>query len=164
MIQGNDSKIRQLYDDLFETAAAIVKRGEEHRPILIVLNESDRLAVIAATGLSDQKKAEMFKTIAATPGTVAVVLIHEGWLVVPDPMNGKVVSEALRLAAERRLAEHPQRREVVMFNLLTPTRQAVMPCLIDRTTNTLEKAAFKWISDDAKSAFGRFIGPGEKSN
>lgn len=57
MIQGNDSKIRQLYDHLFETAAAIVKRGEEHRPILIVLNESDRLAVIEATGLSDQKES-----------------------------------------------------------------------------------------------------------
>jgi hypothetical protein len=38
--------------------------------------------------------------------------------------------------------------EVVMFNLLSPARQALMMCEIDRTTGAITKAPFKWLPDN----------------
>lgn len=157
MPNSDDSKIQQFYDDLFESAAGIVKRGETHQPIAIVLEESGSNVFMVA-GRSVEERAQWFKALAASPRVVAAALIYEGWYVAFEPKE----EDSLRLAVERGLSEHPNRQEVLVFRLLTATRQAVMYCFIDRATDTLQKAPFEWLS--AGEAVGRSIQSEEQNH
>jgi hypothetical protein len=152
----DDSKIREHYDHLFAKATEIIALGEEHQPIFFVVNESNIVTDIElATALSPDQQAEHFKTLLARPGTAFAVLIHEAWWVDFDPSDPAAVRKIQDAGGA---SQHPDRREVVVFSFLTPTRQAVMACPIDRATNTVTKRPFEWLP--AGAALGRFIRQG----
>lgn len=146
--------IESVYDRLFEKASEIVASGEEHQPILIIIHDDgsfEAVPVILADmppevwHFAQRKTAEKFG---------AAVLITEAWtLETMGKLNENGEYDGPMPS------EHPDRKEAVMFNVLTPTRQALATCPIDRATNTLEKRPLQWLDQLPEGAHigGRMV-------
>jgi hypothetical protein len=153
---SDDPAILRFYDHLFIVASAIIKRGEEHAPIVIVISTAGVVTAKSLMGLQPDDAATLFKSMPAERDVRAAALVMESWYVdgqLADPESRTV----LELASQGRLSEHPARKEAVVISILTATRQAVMICPIDRSTNTLQKRPFQWLTEGAESFMGRFI-------
>ena len=153
---SDDATIIQFYDQLFEIASSIIKRGETHAPIVLALNTSGGVRGLSLSGLHPDERASLFFAMAARPEVRAAALIIESWYVEGAPTDSAVGS-ALELAQQGRLYEHPARQEAIVVSIMTSNRQAVMVCPIDRATNSLQKRPFQWLCDRPEHVVGRYI-------
>jgi hypothetical protein len=53
---SDDTPIVQFYDELFEVASSIVKKGEEHAPMVLILNTAGALRGLLLVGLDPDQR------------------------------------------------------------------------------------------------------------
>lgn len=144
--------MEQVYDFLFDGASMIIGDGREHVPMLFAVSPEGALGVADLTGVQNDKDriALIHQELAKQPFARASILVLEAWASQVRPKGETVYPYA-------RVADDPQRREIVIFNFLTAGRQAVMGCPIDRKTKTVEKVPFQWLDTSSLQMDGRFI-------
>lgn len=121
---------------------------DDHPPSLLLLKSDNSIDVIVLTMIMNDEqagtKAAMIQQtmLGMRLGEVyvkAAMLINEAWLRRMKPGE--------QLEANRpRNKDHPDRIEVLMFNLLTEHKQAIMSCEIDRKKRTLEQVPLQWLN------------------
>lgn len=134
--------IELLYDSAFVKAADIVATGQEHQPILLV---GDGLGTMNVFGLAELSKEAITLVHQRAAQAGVALLIMEAWVAKIDKGDYDESGEY----TGPRPSEHPDRTEAVIFNVLTPTSQALAICPIDRTTNTLKKEPLQWLDEMA---------------
>lgn len=153
---SDDAAIKRYYDHLFEKASRIVRQEKEHPPILVVLHNSGKTLPILTSEASGDERAALFKAMATHPDVLAVALIMQAWY-AEGSKNAEENRELLEFAQERKLCEHPDRKEGIVISIMTATRQAVMLCPIDWMTNTVRKAEFEWTTECRGLFTGRYV-------
>jgi hypothetical protein len=153
---SDDTQIVQFYDELFEVASSIVKKGEEHAPMVLILNTAGALRGLLLVGLDPDQRASLFFSMAARPDVRAAALVVESWYVEGD-LTDAAHGAVLDLAIQGPLENHPERKEAIVISIMTATRQAVMLCPIDRSSNSLLKQPFHWLSEQSQLTAGRCI-------
>lgn len=155
-IETNDPKIERFYDALFEQASRIVRSGKTHAPIIVLMHSSGATRAMLTMDLSSDQRASLFMGLASDPEVIAAALIVEAWYA--EGCDAASLAAALEMAQNGELSEYAGRKEAIVISVLTPSRQAVMICPIDRTTNSLQKAPFQWINEQAANAYlGRYV-------
>lgn len=144
--------IEDLYDFMHAAASGIIGAGQEHAPMLFALDANGNLATALVAGISKDDLVQAMSDIARNPRTRCVVGILEAWA-SPVMKEGNV--EAYPFVG--RVNEDPNRREMLIFNVLTAGRQAMMHAEIDRTARTLSKPPFQWLDLSEAKASGRFV-------
>jgi hypothetical protein len=153
---SDDAEVIRFYDDVFEKASGVVKCGAEHPPILAVLHRCGMVFAVLIGQESGDERAALFKAAAAHSQVRAAALILESWYVEGGGTEQDSAT-LLEIANERKLHQHPARKEAIVISIMTAWRQALMVCPIDRKTNTLAKAGFEWIDQRRELITGRYV-------
>lgn len=135
--------IETLYDDLFARASEIVATGEEHQPFLVVLKDGNEVGIMSLVDLPTETISSMHRV--AADHFAAAILITEVWTVEFARNEAKLDENGEYVGPPA--SEHPNRTEAILFNVLTPTRQAMAFCPIDRSTRTLGKRPLNWLDE-----------------
>jgi hypothetical protein len=147
-------EIQAFYERLHKAAAGFVAKGEEQIPLIALMMPSGDVELIAMPDASKDQVAELQRH-AASQGCVAV-LIWEAWQANYDKMTPQQIED--HKAGLLSLEDVEGRTEAVLFNILTPTRQGLAMCPIDRSTNSLALAPINWFGEDNGMKFsGRFV-------
>lgn len=152
-----DAVCRRFYDDLFERASSLVAKGKVHPPIVVMLDDAGTAIAVLTSEMGADERAALFKKMAAYPQAQAAALITESWY-MDATRNPAEATRFLELASEGRLHECPDKKEAIVISILTPMRQAIMVCHIDRTTHSVQKAPFKWVNEESHASYtGRYV-------
>lgn len=154
--------IRQIIDALYATffkeASAIVATGKQHLPLMLEVpipsqsNEIE-LAVTALTSMDKDAMANMIKVASQHPGNLFVIYIAEAWAISVDK-NSSEHKEVI--SGMKKVADVPERMEVIIFNFVGADFTALAYCKIDRKTKSLKKSPLQFSSDEGVEIKGRF--------
>ena len=157
-MHDTDAVYKRFYDDLFRRASSLVASGRVHPPVVAVLDDTGSACAVLTHEMKIEDRASLFMKMAAYPNAQAAALITETWYI--DATNNP--AEAMRflaLASQGKLHEYPEKQEAIVISILTTSRQAIMVCQIDRTTNSVQKAPFKWIDTSEALYTGAYVRP-----
>jgi hypothetical protein len=147
-------KLEEFYDFLFDKARLIIESGTEHANMLFTLFNSGNIEVMMLA-VPKEQQAVLMQTLLRDTKVRAVVQVCEAYQASPSKEEGEKI---MRTGISPSLKNYPGRIEVLMFNFMTPDRQAVMTCPIHRPANTVDKVPFKWVSPHAETR-GWFANP-----
>lgn len=155
-IEASRKVAQETLDCLFPKAAAIIAEGQEHVPMAFVQPHSGEGKIILMDMPNSSATARAFARICAVPGLKVAVLIHEAYMA-----TGQTDDATMRrlLDKEIRVQDLPDRREVVMFNIVALGKQWLCFCDIDRTARTLKKGELydPTFNEKGDGAVGRFV-------
>lgn len=156
---------QRVIDSLFPCAAAIVAKGQEHQPMLVLNWQDDAQTITPLPPMSKDDAALLHRVSAQHPKIAAATLIMEAWVATGKQSEGGGLTDdpALRAVAEGKVAvsDLPERGEAILFSIRVGRDQFIAMCKIDRATNTLEKCASLLDCNGATEyAEGRFAGEG----
>lgn len=156
-----------LYESLHATAAALVKEGQEHMPLMFVQRSKEPSAIVPLVGADKDKIAMAHRAAVNLPDIVCAVLVMESWMIKMAKVKNEEQAEKdpIIMALQQgtlKVSDLPDRTEAIIFNFRTPEGQWLAICEIDRTKKTLTKGELIDTSgkEDGKGATGRFIGTG----
>lgn len=146
-------EIEKIYAAAHAVVAKSVRANEPLPPLLFVTDTQMATHVIDLSGApSKDAIAAIHQTSAQHPDIVCAILAQEAWML---EIKKKPCSLGLPAGS---IANHPDRTEAMVFNILTPALQGVAACRINREISTLEKADILWDDHKSESLFhGRFI-------
>jgi hypothetical protein len=146
------ASLEEFHDYLLGTASSIVASGKElASPMLFVLSNGGKLAIIPAASSSMQGIANYQQAVVREPMVRACAMVFEAWL-----SSHPIGTDRKNVPMPR---DDPARTEAVGVSIMTAGRQAMTFSPIKRPENTVEKAAFEWLdkTKNLTKASGRIV-------
>lgn len=135
-------------------AAGIVTQGGEVHPAIIVIRDDGEIAYMPLSfdTIADKNiAAALHRMTASLPmGRDGAIMVSEAWIApgtADDPELERIKREGI--------ADHPQRREIVMWSALRGERQLLAMARIDRAANRLQP--FEIIDPRREMLSGRMV-------
>jgi hypothetical protein len=142
------ASLEAFHDHILGTASGIVAVGKDvAAPVMFVLSQGGKLAIIPGAFLSKQGVANFQQAVVRDPMVRACALVFEAWVSAYETKPDNPVMPA----------DDPNRTEAIVVSILTAGRQAMTFSPIKRPANTVERAQFKWLDEVDGKFDGRFV-------
>lgn len=140
----------EFYEAMFDIAQDYCRHagrraGSEHPPVIAVLRTDGR-AGIAPAYVEPERALRAMRSAAAESNCIAALYItraRAGRFERKPPPNATPAQ--LRALMDEARQDEGEMQEVLMFSLMTATRQAYAICPLDTQTGELTKGALDWI-------------------
>ncbi len=158
-------QLEMVYDWAFGVAEQIVASGRQVSPVILTCRfingkmRSGKIGIVRDMSTIEDKDAvaALIKDLAARPQIDVVCFLVESWYVgalKKSDITAEAVEQARQALGGLTPAQHPDRREAVMFSFYSKVYDCLAMCRIERPANRLVREPLELTHGHAQ---GRFL-------